>query len=175
MKTTGNKMLITAEKMCGLRSKIKNEWLDGIFPRESLKQQAKNRIPSKNRNGWLDGIFPQESLKEHAKIRITKKNKREGHQVFIIDPNDTKLLEKRKEILHRNIKFLLEDFIRFYIRRCIYTPILYMAVVTALSHYISGVLCLVLSLIFCIVTVVFHYLYRIIYLGEDDDEDEEYN
>merc|ERR1712154_150702 len=149
MKTTSNKMLITAEKMCGLRSKIKNE--------------------------WLDGIFPEESLKEHAKIRITKKNKREGHQVFIIDPNDTKLLEKRKEILHRNIKFLLEDFIRFYIRRCIYTPILYMAVMTAISHYISGVLCLVLSLIFCIVTVVFHYLYRIIYLGEDDDEDEEYN
>ena len=162
--------------MCGVPSKIKNEWLDGIFPQESFKQQAKNRIPSKIRNDWLDGIFPQETFKQQAKNRILQKRKRRGHEVLIVDPEDTEVLEKKREILQRKIQFLLEDFIRFYIRRCIYTPLLYMAVMIAVSHYISGLMSLLLSLIICIVTVVLHYVYRIIYLNEDDeDEDEEYN
>ena len=138
---------MTTEKMCGFPSRImKNEWLDGIFPQESLKQQPINRILRKPKSG--------------------------KHDVFIIDPEDTEVLEKKKEFPQKNIKFLLEDFIRFYIRKCIYTPLLYMAVMTAIHQYISGVLCFILSLTLCIVTVVLHYVYTIIYL-EPEDEDEE--
>ena len=125
------------------------------------------------KNEWLDGIFPPESLKQQVKNRISEKTQRERHEVFIIDPDDREVLEKKREIRQRNIKFLLEDLLRFYIRKCIYTPILYMAVSLAVSHYISGVLCLLLSLTLCIVTVLLHYVYRIIYLEEDEDEDEE--
>ena len=162
--------------MCGVPSKIKNEWLDGIFPQESFKQQAKNRIPSKIRNDWLDGIFPQETFKQQAKNSILRKTRRREHEVFIVDPDDTEVLEKKREILQRNIQFLLEDFIRFYVRRCIYTPLLYMAVMIAVSQYISGLISLLFSFLVCLLTVVLHYVYRIIYLEEDDeDEDEEYN
>ena len=135
--------------MCGIRSKIKNDWLDGIFPQEPMKLQPIN------------------------KIKILKKPLRDRHEVFIVDPYDTKVLKRKKEILQRNLKYLLEDLIRFYIRKCIYTPLLYMAVMTVVSHYISGFLCLLFSLIVCTVTVVLHYVYIIIYLDEDEDEDED--
>ena len=139
---------MSAGNMCGIRSKIKNDWLDGIFPQETLKPQAKSRI-----------------LKKTQRPEI----------FIVVDPDDTEVLEKKKEILQRNLKFLLEDLIRFYIRKCLYTPLLYMAVMTAVSHYFSGFLCLSLSLILCIITVVLHYFYRNIYLDEDEDDDEEYN
>lgn len=134
-------------------------------------------IPSKIKNEWLDGIFPKESSQQQSRKRIFKKTNRERHAVFMLDLDDTEILEKKTEIHQRNLKFLLEDLLRFYIRRCIYTPVLYMAVMTAISHYISGFLCLLLSLILCILTVILHYVYRIIYLeeDEDEDEDEEYN
>merc|ERR1712183_549307 len=144
--TLCSQLSMTAKKMCGIPSIImKNEWLDGIFPQESLKQQAKNRI--------------------------LKKTKR--HEIFIIDPHDGEVLEKKEEIRQRNIKFLLEDLLRFYIRKCVYTPLLYIFVMTAVNHFISGVLCLLLSLTLCTVTVLLHYVYRIIYLEEDEEEDEE--
>ena len=64
---------MTTKKMCGFPSRImKNEWLDGIFPQESLKQQPINRI-----------------------LRKTKSGK---HDVFIIDPEDTEVCHFRPDL-----------------------------------------------------------------------------
>merc|ERR1719510_1882448 len=106
------------ETMCLAPPNIKKQWLEGIFSKESVKQQAKE-----NCGGGDKSVF---------KIR-----RKRCHDIYIVDPYDKEVLDKKKEFILRKIKDLLDDFLRFYIRECIYTPILYMMVMTAVSNYIS--------------------------------------
>ena len=126
-------------------------------------------LSSKIRNDWLDGIFPEDLSEQHSKNRSWKEIKRSHHEVFILDPDDTEVLENKR----KNVELLMADFVQFYIGRCIYSPLVYIAVMIFLSHFISGSLCVLLSLLSSMVTVVLHYLYTIIYRAEDEDEDEQ--
>ena len=68
-------------------------------------------LSSKIRDDWLDGIFPEDLSEPHSKNRSWKEIKRSNHKVFILDPDDTEVLENKRE----NVELLLADFVQFYI------------------------------------------------------------
>ena len=90
----------------------------------------------------------------------------------MIDPDDTEVLDTKREFIPRKIKLRLEDLVKFYLKECVYTPILYMMLVILLSDHLPDLLSFPVSLILSIVVVLFHYFHSLIYQAEEDEDDD---
>ena len=149
-------------EMCQLYqtpSNIEQEWLDGIFAHESFNQQTTGTCQYFDRT--------RRKIRQFWKINRNKK-----HDILVIDPDDTEVLDTKREFIPRKIKLQLEDLVKFYLKECVYTPILYMMLVILLSDHLPDLLSFPVSLILSIVVVLFHYFHSLIYQAEEDEDDD---
>merc|ERR1711915_122530 len=139
--------------------------------------------PSNVMREWMDGIFPEDLEREETRENWEYVNKNRGRtkslcslnrkarqEILILDPLDTEVLENKKDLLLKTVKHQFENLVEFYIRECAYTPILYIFLLTVLSNYLSGGLCLAVCLVLCIIVLLLHYLYVTLNPDEEDED-----
>merc|ERR1711915_232076 len=112
---------------------------------------------------WMDGIFPEDLEREETRENWEYVNKNRGRTKSLCSLN-------RKDLLLKTVKYQFENLVEFYIRECAYTPILYIFLLTVLSNYLSGGLCLAVCLVLCIIVLLLHYLYVTLNPDEEDED-----
>ena len=138
-------------------SNVMREWMDGIFPEELEREETRENREYVTKNGGRTRS-------------LCSLNRKARQEILILDPLDTEVLENKKDLLLKSVKHQLENLVEFYIRECAYTPILYIFLLTFLSNYLSGVLCLAVSLVLCVIVLLVHYLYVTLSPVEEDED-----